>query len=255
MNISVDIDTSGVSRWVREVFDDQLPFATSRAINTVALEFQRVQRQHMLSVFEVRRRKFIERSVKIRRGDFATKQRLEATVRIETPGGGRRDDIFTKFETGARKLPTRGAHIAIPQAAKRTRTGIIGRSQRPRAFKFKLHGTGPKATVFRGLKRTFMIFNRDGGGGIYQRVGRRRSASRSLRRRRSTSSRLRMLFVFRPEAPTPQILDFIDNAEKTVQRRWPKAFAESFDEAMRTARSPSLGVGRAARSLARGLVR
>src|SRR5690606_28752997 len=73
----------------------QIPFATARALNRTALEFQAEQRAHQLRAFNVRRKQWVERNVKMRRSDFARQDTLVATVRIEAPGSDRsRDDIL-----------------------------------------------------------------------------------------------------------------------------------------------------------------
>src|SRR5690606_37419170 len=82
----------------------QIPFATAQAINRTALDFQQEERSHLLKAFEVRRKQWVERNVKIGRGDFARKDKLKATVRMEAPGTGR-SDILAKFEEGGEKVP------------------------------------------------------------------------------------------------------------------------------------------------------
>lgn len=218
MDIQVSVETVDVFRFLRRVFRDQIPFATSKAINDTAKDFQRAEREHMHDIFTVRRRTFIDRSVKIK--PFATKHRLSATVSIDPPGGQRRADILTKFEAGGTKRP-RGRHIAVPDEARRTRSGVISRTQRPRALQFELWGRGPEATVFRGTRRAFMVVPHQRGGAIFQRRAKRRVVQ---------------LFAFTSKARIPAVLEFEETAERVVNERFGVRFSEAFDRAVRTAR-------------------
>lgn len=218
MNLTVSTDTTGASRFLRTLFRDQLPFATSKAINATATDFQREQRQHMRSIFTVRNKLFVDRSVKIK--PFANKRRLEATVSILPPGGTSRADIIGKFEQGGFKIP-RGRHLTVPDEVKRSKRGAITKAKRPRAFGFELHGRGPEATVFRGQKRTFMIVRRSGGGAIFK---------------RSRKRQVKQLFSLTDRARIPASLDFEENARRTVNTAFSRRFDEAFSRAVRSAR-------------------
>lgn len=219
----------------------QLPFIESLAINETAKGFQKKQRQHQLRVFTARRPRFIERAVKIK--PFSNKRQwpdVHAVVKIDPPGGQARADILAKFEEGGEKRPRDGSSLAIPTTdLKRTKTGIVPRSKRPRSFGFRRHGRGPEATVYVGKKRTFLIKYHDGEtGGIYQRTGRRsrrRSGRRSARAVLGRDPSIRTLFRFTPRASIDRRLKFFENARGHVRAN----FSRNFHEAMRRA----LGAG------------
>lgn len=218
MDIKVSVETSDVSRFMRRLFRDQLPFSTSKAINEVAKDFQREQRRHQREIFTVRNARFVDRSVKIR--PFSNKRTLEARVSIDPPGGRDRADILTKFEDGGFKFP-RGRHLTVPQEVKRTKRGIIGKARRPRAFGFELRGRGPKGSLFQGAKKTFMIVPHAGGGAIFK---------------QKRGQPFFPLFSLTRRARIPASLDFQENARQTVDRRFEMRFSEAFDRAIRTAR-------------------
>jgi hypothetical protein len=199
----------------------QLPFATSKAINETAKDFQKVQRRHMLEAFVVRRRTFVERSVKIK--PFANKRRLEATVSIDPPGGKARADILAKFERTGRKRPRSGKHVAVPIAVRRGKTGVISRRQRPKAFGFRTHRTRTGRLQLKGQRRTF-ILRGSHTPGIYQRVGRGRG------------SRIRLLYTFKRSVPIDARLRFIENARRTINKRFVPNFRAALQHAIRTAR-------------------
>lgn len=222
MDIDVDIDTAEFNRFLVRLHRDQLPFATSVAINRTAKDFQEAQREHIHDVFTVRRKRWVDRSVKIK--PFATKRRLMAKVGIHPPGGDERADILTKFESGGIKRPQGGRSLAVPDEVKRTKTGFIGKRQRPKAFDFELWGRGPEATVYRGRRRAFMIRYPDGEGFIFRRTG------------RGAGSRMRLLYTFTPQARIDPLLEFFETAEEIIQSRFDENFADAFAHAMDTAR-------------------
>ena len=189
----------------------QLPFAMARAINATAIDVKKVQTNRIQQVFTIRRRAFAIRAVKIK--PFARKDRLEAHVQIEPPGGKARADIFAKFESGGIKRP-RGQHLAIPRAARRGKSGIVTRANRPKALGLRRVGRS-----IRGRKRTFVIPH----VGIFQRVGRRRST-------------IRLLYSFQHQAPIDRRLRFVATAEKIIPRVFPGHFKTEFARALRTAR-------------------
>lgn len=191
----------------------QLPFAMARSINATAKDVKKAQTNRILQVFTIRRRSFASRAVKIK--PFARKDRLEAHVKIEPPGGQARADIFAKFEKGGTKRP-RGQHLAIPRGAKRGKTGIVTRANRPRAL-----GLQRKGRTIRGRKRTFIIPD----VGIFQRTGRGRGRSK-----------VRLLYSFHRQVPIDRRLRFVATAEKVVPRVFPGHFRTEFARAVRTAR-------------------
>lgn len=232
-NISVKHDLNRAERLLKG-YERQIPFATSLAINNTAKDFQTAERTQLLRAFDVRRKQWVERNVKIK--PFSTKRRLEARIGIVSPGAGERSDILSKFEKGGMKRPTKRQALAIPDRAQRTRAGVISRAARPRAFRFRLWGVGKGGVrVYRGKKRTFMIQYPDGTGGIYQRVG-RRSKRRYARVSGSENTRdtgIRTLFRFTSQARIDERLEFVSIGQRTVHARFGPNFHEALERAMR----------------------
>lgn len=220
MDIIVDTNAAEISEFMRRLYADQMPFAVATAINRTALDFQKAEREGLQERFTIRR-SWVLQGVKINRGDFATKTNLEARIHVDPAR-----DFLVKFEEGETKRPISGSRLAVPDEARRTKKGVVSKTQRPRALKFVKHGEGVKAVVYRGQKRTFMILRPGGQGEIYQRYGRRGRGGGSARR----------LFIFTPEAETPETLEFEATAERVVQDRFEMNFSEAFDRAVRTAR-------------------
>lgn len=185
-------------------------FAMSQAINETAKDFQKSQIRSQERAFTVRKQGFVSRSVKIK--PFATKQRLEAIVSIDPPGGQRTADILSKFEQRTIKKARDGRHLAVPVEARRTKRGVISRGQRPKAFQFAKTGAAIK-----GLKRTFILPDI----GIFQRTSKRR---------------IKLLYSFAKSVRIPAVLKFQENARKVIKRRFKSHFEKAYANALRTAR-------------------
>ncbi len=222
--IRVTVKLSSALRSLDQVRQKQIPFATAKALNETALNVQKAERAQLEQGFKLRRRDWAFRNIKINRGDFATKSRLRAIVRIESPGGGARSDILGKFEDGGIKRPRMGSRIAIPGEVQRTKTGIVSKGLRPSALNFRPVGGNSRSNVMKGDKRTFLIRKPGGRGVILQRTGRGKRAG------------VRVLFFFRPSVRIDRRLRFHDTAVKTVQDTFNRNFGRAFAEAIRTAR-------------------
>ena len=224
MRIDVDSNAGEVARSLRFLFRDQVPFATSLAINQTARGIQTEQRAGMRQRFTIRRA-YVLQGVKFSK--FSTKRDLEAIVEIDPT----REFLF-KFEEGGTVRP-RGTRLAVPDEVRRGKTGVVSRVMRPRRLEFERWGSGPRAEVHRGKKRTFMIRRPDGTGAILQRLG-RRGRKRIPGQRRP--GKLRMLFSFTPQAQIEPSLEFELTARTVFERSFASNFEASFDRAVRTAR-------------------
>jgi len=218
------------------MFKDQVPFATSKALNRMALRFQEDQRDHQRRIFTIRRPRFVDRAVKVK--PFSTKRTLFADVSIDPPGGQARADVLTKFEDQTSKSPLRGRSIAVPtDAVPRTGAGIIRKGWRPgELFEgAKQHGRGraigSKGDVYHGKKKTILIRKPGGKGFIFQYQG-----AGSVGTKTGHNSGLVCLYVLVPRVEIRPELDFERNASLTFERHWVEYYVEAFDQAIRTAR-------------------
>ncbi len=213
--IDVDTNAAEVARSLRFLFRDQIPFATSKAINDTAKGIQAEQRKGMKKRFTIRRA-YVLQGVKINK--FSKKRDLEAIIEIDPT----RAFLF-KFEEGGTTRP-RGTRFAVPDEVRRGKTGVVSRVMRPSRLEFKRWGSGPRAEVHRGKRRTFMVRTPDGQGGVFQRFGRRKS------------TKLRMLFSFTPKAEIEPTLEFELTAQTVFQETFTRNFEQSFDRAVRSAK-------------------
>lgn len=210
MNVDLDIRAGEASAYVRAVYSDQLPFATSRAINWTALDFQKAQRAHMADIFTIRRKSFLNRSVKIK--PFATKDSQEARVKIDSPLD--RSDIFGKFETDTQKVSVRGGLVAVPtRHVPRTGAGVVKKGWRPRALRDR---------KFRDGFRTFIRPSRSGFTIFFD--------------ERAHGGKVVPLYQLVPRVKIEPELHFVRNAGTTIRDRWAVNFTRSFDSAAMGAR-------------------
>ena len=218
--IKMSIDAKPLMKDLDELGQRQIPFALMKTLNNTALDFQAEQQEHIARRFTLRRQQFVLNTVKINRGDFATKENLRAIVRIDPDR-----DVLSKFEDDGQKTPMFGGHaIAIPIEAKRSKQDIISNANRPRALQLTNVFTKGSEKIAKGLKRTFMIQKADGSGGIYQRQGSGRGSS------------IHLLFLFRTRVPLPRSLQFMENAKRVCEERMSVNWAKWIAEAIRTAR-------------------
>lgn len=163
IQVRVNVDVDEFLGELSDLSKRQAPFALSRGLNAIALDAQSAMRKRIHRNFTVRRAQFIDRLVKIEQ--FAKKSSLYVRFGIAGP----RADILTKFEAGGPR-PTLSAHVALPIEAKRGKSGVIPRGQRPRAL-----------LSDRKAKRTFVIKTAGGRELLLQRVGKgKRSRTRVL---------------------------------------------------------------------------
>lgn len=218
--LTITLDTKRTLGELTSLARDQLPFATANAINYTGDEIQEAERQHIRASFTLRRPDFILMNTAKRLSPAARKDRLEITL-----GTDPRVDFMPKFEGGDPKRP-QGRAIAVGKAARRTARDIIPKSQRPRAFGFKVSfPTKAGGRMYQGERGTFMVRKADGSGFIAQRTG------------RGKASKIEILYVLlsRP-ARTPATLTFVPIAERIVSERWERNLSTALDSAIRTAR-------------------
>jgi len=232
--ITLRIDMAGLTESITS-FQDQIPFATSLALNRVANAAQQAERAGIGERFTIRR-PWVLQGVKIENRDRATKRNLEVTIGIDA-----QRSFLSKFEAGGIKVPLAGGKsIAVPEQGVRPDiSSIVPKSKRPRAFNFvRRTPRRPSGfTVYEGSQRTFFIQQADGSGLIFQRTGKGRGA----RDRNATSSsghddNLKILYVTTPHVRIPAELEFATTIQRVVREQFAQIFAQAFEEAKASAR-------------------
>lgn len=246
--ISLQI-TSDVERLTAELGQmglRQVPYALSRTINAMLLNIQDVQRAEQRKAFVIRRPTFIERLVKIGRGDFATKDRLVGRVGYQ----GERSDLLAKFEAGGPKRSPSGAPIWTPLEAQRSKADVITKGNRPKGLRLRLTSSKAGVKVYKGDRRTFMIRQADGSGLVLQRLGRRARGRRARRAQAQAAMRAgfrydegtRTLFVYLRRPPQlPASLGFLERAQRVLDTSFALTFREELDAALFSSARPRAG--------------
>lgn len=196
-----------------QAIDRQLPYATSRAINTTLEQAQRAVQTSLSTHFLLRRRQFIERTIKFETADRSTKTKLVGTIRVDPARA-----YLAKFEEGGSKRPTRGGFLAVPDPAI-AGASVVPARLRPRALQLlRLPGRGRIKAL--GLLGTFLVQTRSGGQGILQRTGRG----------------VRVLYWFQKAVRLPSSLRFVATATYVAQRTLEPNFQQALANALATAR-------------------
>lgn len=234
--ITVTVDAGDALARLTALEERQLPFALALALNRTAEEVQTEIRGHVQEAFTIRR-PWVLTNVKIARENFATKTKPRVVIEIPP------DSVLGKFEGGGTKSPRSGGlSIAIPNAVRRTKAGIVSKRDRPRAFAFTqaYTSTATRVTIYRGNRRTFMLQRPDGSGVILQRVGRGGPRAKGAAAAPSHPARrdpaLRTLWMLRPNVRIPAILQFVQRGAPLARERFPINLRGMLAYALRTAR-------------------
>jgi hypothetical protein len=197
----------------------QFAFATSQALNDTGTQFQQAERQHVQRTMTVRQKTYILNSIKIPRGSFATKEKLEVTILIDPER-----NQLARHERGGDKTSIQGKpYVAIPLPdLRRTKRGLVPRKMYPSAL-------GPfqdKGTIATGQQRTVIVPTKAGDNRVMlQRFG-------GARGKKGT----RALYLFVPKVTIPASLEFQDNAKAVMRSAFHANFKRRLAAAIRTAR-------------------
>lgn len=211
LDIDVRADFTPALRFVGSV-QRQIPYATALAINDTLVGAQKEIRQGLHRRFDLRRKKFIERTIKINRKDFAKKTKLEGTLRVDP-----RRPVLAKHERGGIQRPE-GQHFAVPTGTKKKRTRRFP-TLKKRYGPFRRRG----GQILGAEERTFIIAT-GRAPGLYKRVG------------KGKRSRVRQLYAFKRRVSLDARLDFIATAGRVVHRDYAQNFHRKLEYAMRTSK-------------------
>jgi hypothetical protein len=201
MQINVKSNLSAVSKAVDAFGRNQMPFATSRALNSTAFDVrsQIVNKTYPRS-FTVRNKRFASALFRVQK---STKRKLVAVV-FDRLG----KDYMTMQAEGGIKRP-RGNNIAIPtNNIKRLASGKVSKAKQPR----NLLGGKAYKTKLRGGQEV-----------IAQQEG------------RGAARKQKILYILEQSANIPKRFPFYEDGQRIAQREFAKNFAKAFREAKRTA--------------------
>ena len=224
MNLTIRVDARSALGFLNSL-SRQAPFAISKAVNDLMVHGQRRVQAGLSEHFTLRRRTWVERTVKVQR--WANKRSLVATVGIDPTR-----DVLAKFEAGGRKTP-RGNFLTVPVAVRRNKSDIIIKSMRVRELQLRAHRTASGKVQLKGKHRTFALKGATGGV-ILQRVGRRRKGTATLAQE-IAAGKLRVLYAFKRSVPLPASLHFYATFADDA-KEWRRFMEAAWEHAMATAR-------------------
>jgi hypothetical protein len=250
----------------------QSAFALANAFNRTLDEGQIAQRAGIHSRFTLRGRSapFLDRLVKRRREDFATRERLVGRLRIEGPEGqAARAALLTRHELGGTRgtgqggpsidprhslagyfyLPTKAIRPSfsaeVPRRIYPSNLRLVDRQDVSGVLPAKVHTTGSGKSQLRGKDRTFVIFSSGTHQpiGIFQRNGGRRGKATARygrfadgRRFAQRDPNLTKLWSFQRTVTTKPRLEFIQTQQANVDARLLINYRGMLSAAIRTAR-------------------
>lgn len=242
---------------IDRMMKEQVPYATSLAVNWTAKAAQDAVRARVAAQFTLRRAQFILNTVKIEKYDFATKRNPTAfRLKIDE-----KREYLAKFEEGGTrqsKDPT--FPIAIPSSNLRpTFAELPPRSMYPRALRLvPSRGTvgvyyllGKNAKGKRRTKRVFgtlPALQKRTKRGVLQWTGKRDTfvldpnehfgvKTRGVYQRTGPGKKdVKLLWTYKYSIPIPPRLRFVETATAAVHRTFAANFANAYARAMATAR-------------------
>jgi hypothetical protein len=197
-----------VEKALRKTHQQQIPFATSKALNEMGVEILKFEQSRMRRVFHIRSN-FVVKGLKLRRSNKRQKPKIRIVL-------GHRDEYMVDHETGKKRKGKGGGRVGIPTAlTKRTPTGKTRKGTSPRELiaaekARKVEQGAGRALVAGSTKRKRGRVKNLGGLGIFW----------LLRR----SVRIRPRWKLRK------------SIKREARQRYGSHFLREFDKAIRTAK-------------------
>lgn len=189
-------------------------FGASVGLNRTANEMQDAIREGLGSRFTLRRKAFIQQTIYRKPGpdgDFATKDRLVAGVRINPER-----DILAKFEAGGQKTPREGKSIAVPLGARPSANAIVPTKYTLKALFFGQQSFLNQASTIlstrqRGRRR--ILVKRTARDDVFVRNG------IVFQSPANHKGKPKALWVFKPATKLPDSLQFVATAFRVARDR------------------------------------
>jgi len=199
---------------LRDLIQQQMPFAVSKAVNAVTYEARDALERHTTKAFT------------IRRPWAAQGYRVIASKKSQTPITAtlyldETRDFLSKFQAGGQKVSRTGAKLAVPVEARRGKRDLVPSRLLIRNLKLRKHTTKDGKIQLKGEQRTFVIKGK---------------ANTLIAQRTGKSGTYTVLYVFKRSVPIPASLKFFETAERAIAQFWEEKLSESLAEAIRTAR-------------------
>lgn len=189
----------------------QAPFAMAKTLNDLANAAQSEVKSSLDGRFSLRRSEFVKNTIFRQRGtDFATKTKLQATIRTHPER-----NFLAQHEEGGRKTAVSGTNVAIPlPAVKPTEATVVPKRLRPSAM--IRNGQVRKVKTANGI---WLVRNRPGKG-----------------KGRLDGWRTEFLYRLKRDVPLRPRLAMRETASKTIDSAFVRLALLNIENAVRTAR-------------------
>lgn len=212
MHIAVNFEVAKATAWLSNVQKNQVPFATAKALTQTAQAIQKQVQADLPQRFTLRN-SWVRQGIRI---VPATKAKLRAEVFS-------RDAFMSLQEKGGDKRPKKDTNLAIPLAARRTKSGLIRPADLPENLGRSTFSVtrGGKQAARRGRAGTAFKFTASDGRTYL-----------ALRR----GDKLELMYLLTPMAKVRRRLGLRDTGKRMYAATFNKLFAAALKDALRSAR-------------------
>ena len=220
MQISVKTDVKELTKSLNRIQRNQIPFATSKALNTVAFDVRKML-QDGLDIHLDRPTPYTKRGVQVEK---STKKNLVAKVGFRSKTFGKGQGSVTQAEymkrqiKGGTRFP-KGQAIPVP-VPKNMRTNKFGNIPRGKIDRL----LGDKDRYFSGTPK-----GTQDAPGIWQRMP-------ANSKRKKQGGKIRMVIAWEPKADYSPRFPFRQIVSKSVRINFRKRFDNALQQALKTAR-------------------
>ena len=203
---AIEIDDRPFRRFIKGADKKQIPFVMAQTLTGVAFSGQDRMRERMGQVFTIRKKGLVKQ-VRVEKANKRDGAKMSSAVFIpKKSGGGKLLPRFDKHESGGTVRP-RKRLIAVPtDKTKRTKTGGIGKANRPTALLNK--------------KGHFLRKGGKGSVGLYRRRG----------------GTVTKLYTMVRKARLQPVLGWQRTVEDNTRRELPKRWERNWKKALQSAR-------------------
>lgn len=216
MNITIRSNVAQVRGALDDLIRQQLPFATSKAVNDITLEARDYLRDRVAASFIIRRPWVTAKGAfpvtLSKKGDVVKR----GTVRLDPSR-----DFLGKFEQGGDKVSRTGAKLAVPIEARPNPRALVPKALGVRALQLRATRTASGKVQLKGLQRTFVV----------------KTAGQSLILQRKARGVVRTLYAFKRSVPIPPALHFYDSIAAYVRNEWNTVAGEALRYALLNAKA------------------
>ena len=221
MEIRVDADVKQLTRHLNRIQKKQIPFATSKALNTLAFDVKNTLETVMPQVFDRPTPYVAKRGIQVKK---STKKDLVAEVgfRSKAFGKGQGDitpaEIMEKHILGGTRFPRKRA---IPVPTKHIKLNRYGNLARTKINKLLEN----KDRYFSGAPKGM-----PDSPGIWERM------PINSKRKNNKGGKIRMLIGYEPKAEYSKRFNFKSIVTNTIRTNFKKRFNYSIQKALESAR-------------------